>query len=80
MLNKFRKITYEGGGYDRDRVVEAGGGLTCDFSLTSTSESSVLPTFSGDILPEECIAGGRLTVATSYDSSSAFDKRLPRID
>ena len=36
-----------GGGYDRDRVVDAGGGLTGDCSLTSTSEASVLPTISG---------------------------------
>ena len=36
-----------GGGYDRDRVVDAGGGLTGDCSLTTISESSVLAKFSG---------------------------------
>ena len=36
-----------GEGYDRDRVVEAGGGLTGDCSLTTTSDSSLLATFSG---------------------------------
>ena len=36
-----------GGGYDRDRVVEAGGGLTGDCWFTTTSESSVLAKFSG---------------------------------
>ena len=36
-----------GGGYDRVRVVEAGGGLTGDCSLTTASDSSVLATSSG---------------------------------
>ena len=36
-----------GGGYDRNRVVEAGGELTGDCSLTTTSEASVLAKFSG---------------------------------
>ena len=36
-----------GGGYDRDRVVEAGAGLTSDCSLITTTKSSVMPTFSG---------------------------------
>ena len=34
----------------------------------------------GDIPPEERVAGGRLMVASSYNSSSAFDKGIPRID
>ena len=36
-----------GGGYDRDRVVEAGGGLAGDCRLTTTSETSVLAKSSG---------------------------------
>ena len=36
-----------GGGYDRDRVVEAGGGLTGDCWLTTTSETSLLAKSSG---------------------------------
>ena len=35
------------GGYDRDRIVEGGGGLTGDCWFTTTSESSVLAKSSG---------------------------------
>ena len=65
-----------GGGYDRDRVVEASGGLTGDCWLSHRCWRSP----QGDILPEECIAAGRLMVASSYNSSSTFDKGIPRID